>query len=246
METAVYETLLDPRQTSWCEHRFCKINLFLVYTYSAVPASCTHPLPKKLGSGFVILFDSFLWTSWTNIEDVYNPEEHTTLGAPTLSNEPQLAELTISIFVNQTHGPWQWSLYCVLHEGFQATDDIDDVTTDTLVSTFYPADPSCVATYNVARVEAHFSGHIHDLYPNLWTETHFDSGMFIISIIWFFVILAYAKSEKQHWKLTVKVTGLLVSLFINKEKHLMMLEWCSTVIRLCLRPTALPCHAPLF
>lgn len=86
METAVYNTLLDPRQTSWCEQRFCKIHLkFLVYTYNAVPASHTHLLPRKLVGGSVILPDSFLWTLWTNTEDVYYPKEHTiSLGANTL------------------------------------------------------------------------------------------------------------------------------------------------------------------
>lgn len=46
----------------------------------------------------------------------------------------------------------------MFHEGFQPTADIYDVTTDTLVSTFYSADPGCVTIYNATRATSHFSG----------------------------------------------------------------------------------------
>lgn len=74
---------------------------------NAVPAYHTHPLLRKLCDGFVIPTDSFLKTSWTNIEDVCYSEEHTTsLGANTfvathpLSSEIQILELTPLVFEN--------------------------------------------------------------------------------------------------------------------------------------------------
>lgn len=53
------------------------IHLLLVYIDNVVPAYHTLPLPRKLGDGFVMPTDSFLWTIWTNTENVYYLEKHT-------------------------------------------------------------------------------------------------------------------------------------------------------------------------
>lgn len=63
-----------------------------------------------------------------------------------LSNELQIPELSPSVFANQLTDLGN-GVYCTLPEGFGLPVGIYNITTDTLDSTFYAAEPGCLALH---------------------------------------------------------------------------------------------------
>lgn len=121
-ETAVYKTL--PRQTSWCEHSFCKTHLLLVYTQCGTRLSHT-PIVWETWEQIVITTGSFLWTSWTNTEDFCLFGTNTFVTTYSLFSELQLSELTPS---EQLTGHGNRVLIACSMKAFNLTVDICNIT----------------------------------------------------------------------------------------------------------------------